>query len=179
MVKTIKKFQKDAGFTLVEVMIAMTIFALFITAFLMSQGANINSSINMEEDLLMQSLAERKMNEILLDKPVFTNATENEIITKNFEEEEFKKYKYSIEYKKLVFPNFQQLTGNLEEEQNRYEEDQTQAIKKMVFDKLKKNLEQMLWQARVTITNPETNYQYSLSTWLTNDDAKIDTNFGI
>lgn len=103
------------GFSLVEVMIAMTLFALFITAFLMSQGSNISGSINMEEDLTMQALAQRKINEVLLDKPTFTNATENDVETKNFEEEEYKRYKYTIEYVKLEFPNFQQLTGSEED----------------------------------------------------------------
>lgn len=164
------------GFTLVEVMIAMTIFGLFITAFLMSQGSNITSSVTMTEDLVLQGLAERKISEVLLDKPVFTNATENDVESKVFEEEEFKMYRYTIEYKKLEFPNFQQLTGS--EEDDPYGEDQNAAVKKMVFDKLKKNMEEILWQVRVTITNTETDYSYSLSTWLTNERAKIDTNFG-
>ncbi|MBC74454.1 MAG: hypothetical protein CME64_00405 [Halobacteriovoraceae bacterium] len=176
MDKRVIKTTNSKGFSLVEVMIAMTLFALFITAFLMSQGSNISGSINMEEDLTMQALAQTKINEVLLNKPVFTNATENDVETKNFEEEDFKRYKYTIEYKKLEFPNFQQLTGT--EEDDPYGENRSNAIKKMVFDKLKKNLEQILWQVRVTITNTETDYQYSLSTWLTNDDAKIDTNFG-
>lgn len=176
MDKRIDKTTFNQGFSLVEVMIAMTLFALFITAFLMSQGANISGSINMEEDLTMQSLATRKINEVLLDKPLFTNATENDVETKNFEEEDFKIYKYTIEYKKLEFPNFQQLTGT--EEEDPYGQDQDDAIKKMVFDKLKKNMEEILWQVKVTITNTETDYEYSLSTWLTNDKAQIDTNFG-
>ena len=173
----LESLQKQKGFTLVEVMIAMTIFALFITAFLMSQGANISSSMNMAEDLVMASLAERKINEALLDKPVFTNATENDVESKRFEEEGFKKYKYTIEYKKLEFPNFQQLMGTQGEEEAA-QNDKDTALKKMVFDKLKKNVEEILWQVRVTITNTETDYKYSVATWLTNDKAKIDTNFG-
>lgn len=174
----ITKFTRtDKGFTLVEVMIAMTIFALFITAFLMSQGANISGSVTMEEDLVMQGLAERKISEVLLDKPVFTNATENDVESKKFEEEEFQKYKYTIQFKKLEFPNFEQLTG-AESEEESAQQDKNAAVKKMVFDKLKKNMEEILWQVRVTITNTETDYSYTLSTWLTNDRAKINTNFG-
>lgn len=166
------------GFTLVEVMIAMAIFGLFVTAFLMSQSANISGSVTMAEDLVMHGLAERKINEVLLDKPVFTNATENDIEIKRFEEEEFKKYQYKIEFKKLEFPNFNQLTGKEEEEEDPYGEDQNAAVKKMVFDKLKKNMEEILWQVKVTVTNTDLDYSYSLSTWLTDDKAKIDTNFG-
>ena len=164
------------GFTLVEVMIAMTIFALFTTAFLMSQGANIDDSSMMREDLVLHSLAKRKINEVLLDKPQFTNATEKDIDSKNFEEDEYKKYKWTVEYKKLEFPNFQQLTGVSEEDEN--PQDRNQAIKKMVFDKLKKNVELMLWQVQVTVTNTETDYSYTLSSWITNDEAQVDVNFG-
>ena len=178
MAKELENKFTDKGFTLVEVMIAMTIFGLFITAFLMSQSANISSSVTMAEDLTLQSLAERKINEVLLDKPVFTNATENDVEIKKFEEEEFQRYQYKIEFKKLEFPNFNQLTGAGEEEEDPYGEDANSAIKKMVFDKLKKNMEEILWQVRVTITNTDTDYSYSLSTWLTNDRAKIDTSFG-
>lgn len=167
---------KQKGFTLVEVMIAMTIFALFTTAFLMSQGANIDDSAMMQEDLILHSLAQRKINEVLIDKPQFTNATEKDVDSKNFEEDEYKKYKWTVEYKKLKFPNFQQLIGASEEEDAA--QDRNQAIKKMVFDKLKKNVELMLWQVQVTVENTETNYKYTLSSWITNDEAQLDVNFG-
>ena len=163
------------GFTLVEVMIAMTIFALFTTAFLMSQGANIDDSSMMHEDLILHSLAKRKINEVLLDKPKFTNATENDVKSKAFEEDEYKKYKWTVEYKKLKFPNFQQLIGATEEET---QQDRNQAVKKMVFDKLKKNVELMLWQVQVTVVNTETDYAYTMSSWITNDEAQLDVNFG-
>lgn len=167
------------GFTLVEVMIAMTIFALFITAFLMSQGSNISSSVNMQEDIIMQGLAQQKINEIMIDKPVFSNATDKQVESKNFEEEEFKHYKYTIEFKRLVFPDFQQLTGQSEDEEENQNADanQNQNLRKAVFDKLKKNMEEILWQVRVTITNTDIDYEYSLSSWITNDRAQIDTNF--
>lgn len=173
----IKNKQGQDGFTLVEVMIAMAIFGFFITAFIMSQGANINGSVTMAQDLVLQGLAERKINEVLLDKPVFSNTTENQVETKNFEEDEFKIYKYTIEYKKLEFPDLSQLTGSSEDEEERA--DNNSAVKKMVFEKLKKNMEKALWQVRVTITNTETDYSYSLSTWLTNDRAQLDLNFNL
>lgn len=177
MAKKLTNFLSNSrGFTLVEVMIAMTIFALFTTAFLMSQGANIDDSSMMQEDLILHSLAQRKINEVLVDKPVFTNATEKDVKSKNFEEDEYKKYKWTVEYKKLKFPNFQQLIGANEEEDAA--QDRNQAVKKMVFDKLKKNVELMLWQVQVTVENTETNYKYSLTSWITNDEAQLDLNFG-
>jgi prepilin-type N-terminal cleavage/methylation domain-containing protein len=167
------------GFTLVEVMIALTLFALFVTAFIMSQGSNITMSAQMSEDLIVSSLAERKMNEILIDPPEFTNATENDVETKNFEQEGFKKYKYTIEYKKLEIPDLSQLMGKANsDEEAPNPNDQNDSIKKMVFQKLKKNIEKVLWQVRVTITNTETDYKHDVTTWITNDKAPLDTNFG-
>ena len=51
-------------------------------------------------------------------------------------------------------------------------------LEKMVFEELKKNIEKIVWQARVTVTNKETKYSYSLATWLTNYNEKIQLNLG-
>ena len=178
MVKRVKEstFTNDKGFTLVEVMIAMAIFAVFITAFLMSQSSNIVGSSQMAEEITLHNLAESKINEILIDPPKFTNATENDVESKNFEDEGFKQYKYTIEYKKITFPNLADLMGDGDEEDQ--QPDENQGIKKIIYQNLKKNLEKMLWQVKVTITNTETDYQYSLSSWIPDSKAKVDTNFG-
>ena len=176
-----RKILNQQGFTLVEVMIALTVFGLFVTAFIMSQGANITMSTQMSEDLIMSSLAERKINEVLINPPEFTNATENDVETKNFEEEGYKKYKYTIEYKKFEIPDLSQLMGkaNSDEEESSYTQDnKADSLKKMVFEKLKKNIEQILWQVKITITNSETDYKHEVTSWMTNDKAKLDTNFG-
>lgn len=164
----------EKGFTLTEVMIAITIFALFITAFMSSQGTNIVNSIRMQEDILLSTLAQSKLNEAILDKPTFSTTTEKDIKTKEFEHEEYKGYKYKIEYKKIEFPDLAQLTGKSEDEE---ENDSNAAQKKMIYDSLKKNIEEMLWQVKVTVFNTETKYEYSLSTWLRNDDAIVKFDF--
>jgi prepilin-type N-terminal cleavage/methylation domain-containing protein len=183
MVKKLSKhIQNQDGFTLVEVMIALTLFALFISAFLMSQGANITMSAQMAEDIMMHNLAERTINEVLINPPVFTNATDKEIETKDFTEESLAKYKYTIEYKKLEIPDLNQLMGKQDnEDDTSYDttnRNQGAAIQKMVFEKLKKNIEQIIWQVKVTITNKQNNYTYQLTSWITNPKARIDTNFG-
>ena len=178
MVKGLINSNNQNGFTLVEVMIALTLFAVFVTVFLMSQGTNVANSIQMAEDITLHNLAESKINEVILDPPTFTNATASDKETKNFEDEGFKHYKYTIEYKKLEIPDLNQLMGKSDEEDNPNEDNKNNAIKKMVFKKLKDNMEKILWQVKVTITNTETDYKYDLSTWVTNPDAKIDTNFG-
>lgn len=182
MAKGIRKIlSNQEGFTLVEVMIALTLFAVFITAFIMSQGSNITMSMQMSEDLMLHNLAERKINEVLLDPPKFTNATDKDVDEKNFEEEDFKKYKYRVEFKKLEIPDLNQLMGKMEgedEEDRSQDQSRSDAVTKMVFEKLKKNIEKMIWQVKVTITNTENDYSYELTSWITNKDARMDTNFG-
>ena len=180
MVKRLKNsnLSNQQGFTLVEVMISLTIFAVFISTFLMSQGTNISNSILMMEDITLHNLAESKINEIMLDPPTFSNGLENDKKSKKFEDEGYKKYKYLIEYKKLEIPNMSELMGQTEDQDNPNEDSKNNAIKKMVFKKLKTNMEKILWQVKVTITNTETNYSYELSSWITNTEAKLDTNFG-
>ena len=117
--KLIKKYilNNSRGFTLIEVMMAMTIFAVFITAILMSQSANVNHSIRMEEDLNLHNLAEMKMNEVLLNPPKFTNATDNDVKTGTFDIDDFKDYKFKVEFAKTKFPNFSQLIGSEDDDQ--------------------------------------------------------------
>lgn len=190
MVKSIKN---QKGFSLLEVMIAITLFAFFVTAYLTSQGYNVEDSRLSEEQLILQQLAERKINELVLDPPKFTNATANLIETKTFEEKEFSGYEYTLEIKKLTLPDFSQLFAQkgatTEEASESYEGDyfsegvqgqgqRNANVEKMVFEELRKNIEKILWQARVTVTNKETKYNYTLSTFLTNYNERVQLNIG-
>jgi len=84
------KITNQKGFSLLEVMIAVTLFAFFVTAYLTSQGYNVEDSRLSEEQLILQQLAERKISELILNPPKFSNATANMVETKTFEETEFK-----------------------------------------------------------------------------------------
>lgn len=184
------KINNQKGFSLIEVVIAVTLFAFFATAYLTSQGYNVEDSRLSEEQLILQNLAETKINELILDPPKFSNATANLKETKTFEQADYTNYEYTLEIKKLTVPDFAQLFaqgGATDEAQDSYEGDyynegnkaqRNQALEKMVFEELKKNIERIVWQARVTITNKETKYNYSLSTFLTNYDEKIQLNIG-
>lgn len=174
-----------------EVMIAITLFAFFITAFLASQGYNVTDSQLSEEQLMLQSLCERKINELVLDPPKFNNVTENLKETKTFEESEYSNYEYTLEIKKLEIPDFAQLfnqdgavseagadayDGNYYGEGN--QSNRNTNLEKMIFEQLKQNIEKVIWQARVTVTNKETKYNFTLSTYLTNYNEKIQLNVG-
>lgn len=183
---------KQSGFSLIEVLIAITLFAFFVVAFLTAQGYNVSDSALSEEQLILQQLCERKINELYLDPPKFQNLTVGGMKeTKKFEEKDLSNYEYTLEIKKLTVPDFAQLFGQKdgvsEEGKDAYEGDylnqsggqqRNSGLEKMVFEELRKNIEKIVWQARVTVTNKETKYTYSLSTWLTNYNEQVQLNVG-
>ncbi len=176
MVKRIISAHSQSGFTLVEVMIAMAIFAVYVTAIVLTQTTNVNDSARMAEDLKLHNLAELKMNETLIADLKFTNATENDPESGAFEIEGFKNYKYLVEFKKLELPEFEAIMGKSEEDNAQQEVD---VLKKTVYTKMKKNIEKIIWQVKVTVTNSLTGAKYELNSWVNDKNARIDTNFSI
>lgn len=190
MDQSIKSVQ-EKGFSLLEVMIAITLFAFFATAFLTSQGYNVADSTMSQEQLILQQLCERKINELIINPPKFSNATANSKETKTFEEAEYANYEWTMEIKKLVLPDFAQLLSQgssgtdtaAEGEENDYFNDnkkaqRNSALEKLIFDEMKKNIEKILWQARITVTNKETKYNFTLSTFITNNNERVQLNIG-
>lgn len=184
-------FKNDKGFSLLEVMIAFVLFAFFVSAFITSQGYNVEDSRLSEEQLMLQQLAEMKINELIFDPPKFNNTTADLKETKAFEDSQFSNYEYTLEIKKLTVPDFAQLFGQKdalsEDAQNSYDGDyysegtknqRNQNLEKMIFEELRKNIEKIIWQARITVTNKETKYSFTLSTYLTNYNEKVQLNVG-
>ncbi len=184
-----KVIRNNSGFTLIEVTIAITIFAFFATAFLTGQGYNVQDSALSQEQLVLEMLAEREINRLYIDPPKFTNVTANTKETKKFDEAEFKEYEYTLEINKIVLPDFSKLFsqkgGTTDEASDAYEGNyfnnstngsRNSTIETMVFNEVKKNIERIIWQARVTVTNKETKYSVSLSTFITNFNEKIQLN---
>lgn len=160
---------KTDGFTLIEVMIALSIFAFFITAFMTTQGMNIASSGLIREDLLLRDLTELKINEIIENPP---DLRDNLILapeTKSFED--YPEYEYKIEYQKFLIPDLAKIKGNSEENQS--EQDDLAVLQARLFNTVKDNIEKMIWQVRVSVRNKETDYSFELSTWLLNKDAQV------
>lgn len=174
MDKRLKKSIFNAGFSLLEVLMAITIFSFFVAAFYLNQGSGKSNSLLLREDITMHNLAEMKINEVLINPPQFTNATENDVESKNFEQEDYQKYKYKIEYKKIETPDISALISSNDEGED--EDTSSQNLQKMVFEKIKENIEQILWQVKVTVINTETEYSYELSTWLINEEATVNIN---
>ncbi len=183
----------EKGFSLLEVMIAITLFSIFIASYLVSQGYNVSDSALNEEQLMLQQLCELKLNELHINPPKFTNVTSSGIKeTKKFEESDYSNYEYTLEIQKINLPDFGQLFGSKgnaseeaqeQNEENDYFNDANKAqrnsnTEKMVFETLKKNIERIIWQARITVTNKETKYSYSLSTYLTNYNEQVQLQIG-
>jgi hypothetical protein len=184
----------ERGFSLLEVMIAFVLFTLFVTAFLTSTGYNVSDSTQSEEQLLLQSLCERKINELFLNPPNFTSLTSSGLKeTKKFEESAFAGYEYTLEIKKLTIPDFTKIysekgaandeaedayEGNYYDEKGGSRNKNNSGIEKKVFDELRKNIEKIVWQARVTVVNKETKAAWALSTYLTNYNERIQINVG-
>jgi len=172
-------------------MIAVTLFTIFASAYLVSQGYNMSDSALSEEQLKLHALCERQMNEVLINPPVYNNALENVKETKPFEDDEFADYNYTIEWKRLKVPDFGKIftaqgdaQGTEESNDNKYYDQDSgtarnESLEKMVFDKLKENIEKIMWQVRLTVTNKETKYSYSLSRWVTNYDEPVQLNLNM
>lgn len=183
-----KGTSSQSGFTLLEVMIAVTLFTLFAAAYLVSQGYNISDSMLSEEQLKLHALCERQINEVLINPPRYTNALDNTKDTKTFEDEEYANYSYTVEWKRLTVPDFGKIfanqgaqQGSEEGSENKYFDDDKKAnrnssLEQIVFDKLKENIEKIMWQVRMTVTNKETKYSYTLSRWVTNYDEPVQLN---
>lgn len=152
------------GFTLIEVMIALAIFAVFVTAFISGQGGNILDSTTMREDQQLFILANNKLNEIIVTPPEFSETLTSNVDTKAFEDNE--NYEWSAEFKKFEIPEYSAATGQEEVPQE-------QEMQSRIYSRIKDNLEQMLWQVRVTVKNKATGQSFSMSTWLHNDKATV------
>jgi prepilin-type N-terminal cleavage/methylation domain-containing protein len=163
----------QSGFSLMEIMIALTIFSVFIIVFLSNQSYNISDSIQMAEEVKVHHLCQSKLNEIFLDPPDFTDSLDGKKETKTFKIKGYEGYSYRILYKKLKLPSFDKLAPPSEDLQKGQS-----AQEKMVMEKLKENIEKVVWQVEVTIINKETEYEYTLSTWIQNLKAEVDLNLG-
>lgn len=173
--------QNSSGFTLLEVMVAVMLFMVFIMAFYSSEGYNVNDSATLEMDLKMHELATNVLNQTALNPPNFGTSFKQ---TKNFEEKENSDYSYTVEMEKLELPDLAKLIPEPEEDSSGSAEDaefaaDVNALQKMVLEKVKTNVERIIWQIRITITNKKFNTNYSLSTWITNPNEKVelDLNF--
>jgi len=158
------------GLSLIEVMMALTLFAVFISGYMVSQGSNITDSMNMREEATLHDLCEQKIQEILINPPDLTDGLTVTKEVKTFESDD--RYQYEIQYKKVKFPDLRQITGRDDSAGGEATAENSQ-LENLVYQNFSKNMEILIWQLEVTVRNKETNFFYTLSTWLLNPKGKV------
>lgn len=173
-----KVSSNQAGFTLLEVMIALTIFAVFAVMFVAGQSGNLTDSIQMREESTLRNLCVNKINEILNDLPELTDQLTVGKETKTFDD--YPDFEYTIVYKKLKFPDLTKMMAQGDsEEQEPQEGNEGDGESKAgnanatLLKTIKDNMEKLVWQVSVTVKNKKTNFFYELSAWPYNKNAKV------
>ncbi len=169
------KINSNKGFSLLEIMIAMTIFAVFITAYVVAQGGNLADSTLLREEIFLRQLCEERINEILFSPPELKDSLTLSNDTKTFEK--YPTYEYTVKWKKLKIPDLSKFQAKSTDSDG--QEDAVAAasgIEKTLMNKLKENMEKLIWQIEVTVKNKETSFNYTASTWVMNEkyEVKID-----
>lgn len=160
-----KMIRNQKGLTLIEVLIAMTLFAVFVTVFVVSNGGNLRDSTNFKDEMKLRDLAVSIINETMINPPQLTDALTLSPEKKAFDE--MPGYTYTIEWKKFELPDYTKMMG---EESN---DDPRQAFQKKVFEQVKDNMEKLVWQLAVEVRSADTNMSYRLATWVYNHEAKV------
>jgi prepilin-type N-terminal cleavage/methylation domain-containing protein len=167
MEKREKRLSNQSGFSLMEVMIAITIFTVFATVFVTGEGYNLLDSAKLKEEMKLKDLCENKINEIITSPPELRDSLTITKEVKDFENDS--NYQYSIEYKKFVLPDMTKLKNSSEEEAD----PKQSQMEKKVYTTFKENMEKILWQVEVVVRNKTTEDKFRLSTWLYNNNADI------
>lgn len=161
----IKKTNANKGFTLIEVMIALAIFAVFVVSFMVAQGYNISDSSRMRNELKIKEFLTLKVNEIINKPPDLKESLTLKPETGKFEEDD--NFKFEITYKQFKVPDYDKLKGNEEAS------DATDGIEKKIFDNVSKNLSTILWQVDIKVIDDASGNSVSMSTWLINKKAEV------
>lgn len=165
------KLSNQRGFTLIEVLIAVTIFAVFSSAYLVTQGNNLSDSTQIRRETVLEDIANQLINETIANPPEFTKSLlinpENDY--KKFEENE--SYEYRIEWHEFKIPDLAKIQGK---EPGQEADGQRDQVNQIVFDNVKRNLEQKIWQLVVIVREVETKFSFDLSTWVLNPTHKIE-----
>lgn len=163
--------QNKSGFTLIEVMIAIVIFATFSTVFVTGFGYNLLDSGKLKEDIRLKDYAENKINELVVNPPTFDDSLTLTKETKDVEKDT--DYQTITEYKKFTIPDMNKLQSSSSELDKSDEEKSQNQLEQKIFEVFKTNMEAMIWQVEVTVKNKLTGDTYRLSSWLLNQNAEV------
>ena len=159
--------KNQRGFSLLEVVVALSIFAVFATAFVQSQGTQVNISMGFQEELTMRNLAQQVINEMIMNPPELNESIFAGGENKTFEDNP--NYSYNINWYKFTLPDFSRLkTGNEGQGQT--------GIEQKIAEKVRENMERLVFQLEVTIINKQVGNSHTVTTWLYNDRAVLELN---
>jgi len=168
----------EKGMTLIEVLIAVALFATFVVSFMAVQSDNISDSIQFKGDLLLKDLALMKMNETIVNPESDFRPSAGKVTIEQPKEwkkfEEYPEYSFAIQFYKVFIPELSKITGQEEGENN---PDQNQSVRQRIFDEFKRNMEVLVWQIRVVVRHEASKETYELSTWFYNQGGRVQ--FGI
>lgn len=167
----VKQLKNDSGFTLIEVLIGLAIFAVFITSYITAQSLNITDSIEMRSEITLREYAVIKINEIVAYPPELQESLTLKAETGKFEEND--NISYSIEWNSFLVPDFEKITGSEAPDDG---DDSNNSVQKQIFSVVKDNLEKLIWQVRVTVKDETTEETFTLSTWISNNKYKVQIN---
>lgn len=170
--KIAPKFLRNnkSGFTLIEVMIAVSIFAVFSTVFVTGFGYNLLDSGKLKEDILLKDFCENKINDIITNPPTLADSLTLSKETKDVENNS--NYQTIVEYKKFFVPDMTKINDTSNESKSD-EDNQQAAMEKRIFTVFKENMEKMIWQVEVTVKNKTSGETFKLDTWLYNPGADV------
>ena len=140
---------KEKGLTLIEVMIALAIFSTFILVYMGTERNNSLDSTRLWQNHTLQFLTSSKLNEVLLNPPPLEKSLTLRDEKKNFEQEAYKEYTYTLKWRPLELGedfHKQIIPESLPE-------DQLQAVRPIV-KLMTKNIKEILWQVEVTVEGP-------------------------
>lgn len=165
-----KCLSSNSGFTLFEVLIAISVFAIFFVVFSGSFFHNRSASIELNEELEMATLAQTTIKKILLEMPPLTESLHKSNKKEPFEEQELKDYYYTVEWSRLEFPNLVEL-NNITNQDDKSSQDKS--MSNTIFKYVQEATKDVLWQLRVTVVHSITQKKYPISFWVKNPQKAI------
>lgn len=159
--------------TLIEVMISLAIFSIFILSFMSGQGSNIRSSVQLKEDLRLRDIAELILNEQMIQPPK-VKVTSGEVKIDPIKSRKFKlfeddnNYEYAVNTYKLAIPDFDKIVAQDPNEQSAQNK-QNQSTQKMIYNKFKKNMQKLVFQIIITVRHKASGQFFELATWFYQD----------
>lgn len=167
-----KSHFQQKGMSLIEVMIALAIFGIFITSYMSGQGSNLRDSQNMRSEIELRSVAEAIINEIIIDPPELRESLTLSPTSQNYEEND--NFSYLVEWRKFEIQEILNALTQTDSDSYDPEAVERAQMRERINQQIAKNMEQLIWQLMVTVEDRTTGERFSLSTFIYNDKGQVE-----